>query len=289
MYDKSVERAFPGCVIFLLDQSYSMTDAFAGSVRSKAEAVATTINRFIGELITTCEKGEEKPRHYFDVAVIGYTTDKAGRPIIGSMLQGPLGGRDLVSVVELYDYPLEVETRLRKEDDGAGGLIDVPFKFPVWYRVPSPDNMAGTPMCGALQRCQQITRDWCARHPHSFPPIVIHLTDGEATDGNPEPFADALRMEGTSDGNVLLFNCHLSSSTAEPVLFPTAEGQLHDEYGRMLYRMSSVLPDRLQQLAEVKNLAAPPGSRGMAFNADSVKMLMLISVGTSIASAQNLR
>jgi hypothetical protein len=289
MYDKSVERAYPGCVVFLLDQSFSMTDPFAGSPRSKCEAVATAINRFLGELITTCEKGEDKPRHYFDVGVIGYTTDKAGRPIIGSMLQGPLAGRDLVSVVELYDYPLDVETRVRKEDDGAGGLIDVPFKFPVWYRVPGPDQMAGTPMCGALQRCQEITRDWCAQHPYSFPSIVIHLTDGEAGDGDPEPFALGLRANGTTDGNVLLFNCHLSGSTAEPVLFPTDEGQLHDEYGQLLFRMSSELPDRLQQMADVKNLAAPPGARGMAFNADATRMLMLISVGTTIASAQNLR
>jgi hypothetical protein len=289
MYDKSVERAFPGCLVFLLDQSYSMTDPFAGSARAKCEAVATAINRFLGEIITTCEKGEDKPRHYFDVAVIGYTTDKAGRPAIGSLLQGLLAGRDLVSVVELYDHPLDVETRLRKEDDGAGGLIDVPFQFPIWYRVPDANHMAGTPMCGALQRALEITRDWCVVHPYSFPPVVIHLTDGESGDGNPEPIAEELRSLSTADGNVLLFNCHLSSSQAEPVLFPTDEGQLHDEYGRMLFRMSSVLPPRLQQMADVKNLAAPPGARGMAFNADATRMLMLISVGTSIASAQNLR
>ena len=142
---------------------------------------------------------------------------------------------------------------------------------------------------GALQRCHAIARDWCVVHAYSFPPIVIHLTDGEAGDGDPEAYADALRSLSTADGNVLLFNCHLSSSTAEPVLFPTEESQLHDKYGKMLFRMSSVLPPRLQQMADVKNLAAPPGARGMAFNADATRMLMLISVGTTIASAQNLR
>src|SRR5689334_15379734 len=111
MYTKSVERAFPGCIIFLVDQSYSMNDGIAGSSRPKIEAVATAINRFIGELITVCEKNEDKPRHYFDVGAVGYTTDKTGQPVIRPLFAGPLAGRDLVSVVDLYDCPLDVETR----------------------------------------------------------------------------------------------------------------------------------------------------------------------------------
>jgi hypothetical protein len=285
MYSKSVERAFPGCIIFLVDQSFSMTDGIAGATRPKIEAVATAINRFLGELITTCEKGEEKPRHYFDVGAIGYTTDKTGVPIINSLFSGPLAGRDLVSIVELYDYPLDVETR--HKDDGAGGLLEI--KFPVWYRPPLPEQMAGTPMCGVLERCYTVAAEWVAAHPDSFPPVVIHLTDGESTDGNPEPVAEQLKSLATSDGSLLLFNCHLSSSTADPVLFPADEGGLADEYSRMLYRMSSELPDKLRQMAEVKNLPAGPGSRGMAFNADGTRMLLLISVGTTIAAPANLR
>src|SRR6266481_4505623 len=97
MYQKNVDRASPGCIVFMIDQSFSMTDPFAATPKTKCEAVATAINRFIGELITTCEKGEEEPRHYFDVSVIGYTTDASGLARIGSLLQGSLQGRDLVS------------------------------------------------------------------------------------------------------------------------------------------------------------------------------------------------
>ena len=88
MYQRNVERQHPGCIIFLVDQSRSMTDAFAGSTRSKSEAVATAINRFIGELITTCEKGEHEPRYYFDVGLIGYTTDPSAQPLfsVGRLL-----------------------------------------------------------------------------------------------------------------------------------------------------------------------------------------------------------
>jgi hypothetical protein len=285
MYQKNVDRASPGCILFVIDQSFSMTDPFAGTPKTKCEAVATAINRFIGELITTCEKGEDEPRHYFDVGVIGYTTDQNGLPRIGSLLQGNLRGHDLVSVVELYRHPLDIEVRHR--DDGAGGLLEI--KFPIWYRNPPPDLMLGTPMCGALNHCYRVASGWCEAHPGSFPPVVIHLTDGESSDGNPEDAANGLKSLFTGDGNLLLFNCHLSDSTAVPVLFPSSEDQLPDEFGRLLFRMSSLLPERMLHLAAAKNLTAPPAARGMAFNADGTNMLKLISVGTVISSALNLR
>jgi hypothetical protein len=260
-----------------------MTDGLAGTPRPKMEAVATAINRFIGELIGICEKGEEKPRYYFDIGAIGYTTDKSGVPIINSLFSGPLAGRDMVSVVELYDNPLDIE--LRQRDDGQGGLVEI--KFPIWYRTPPPESMAGTPMCNVFGRCLQVAGDWCAAHPQSFPPVVFNLTDGESTDGNPEPAAQQLQSLATQDGNLLLFNCHLSSSTAEPVLLPASEAQLPDEYARMLFRMSSPLPESLRQIAEAKMIPAAPGARAMAFNADGTRMLLLISVGTVVVS--NLR
>lgn len=286
MYERSVERARPGCIVFLLDQSFSMTDPFAASPRSKVEAIATAVNRFLSELIIKCEKGDEKPRYYFDVGLIGYTTDQAGVPIIRSLLQGPgFEGRDLVSVVDLYDNPLAIETR--QKDDGAGGLIET--RFPVWYRQPDPQTMLGTPMCAALEYCRAVIEPWCASRRDSFPPVVINLTDGESTDGDPEGAAANLRALSTDDGQLLLFNCHLSASAAEGVLFPTSEDQLPDDYAKQLFRMSSELPGKLRQTAESSSISAPAGCRGMAFNADGVKMLFLINAGTAFAAPSNLR
>src|SRR5438477_89770 len=92
------------------------------------------------------------------------------------------------------------------------------------------DPFAGTPktMCDALNHCYRVAGGWCEAHPGSFPPVVIHLTDGESSDGNPEEAANGLKSLFTGDGNLLLFNCHLSDSTAVPVLFPSSEDQLPD-------------------------------------------------------------
>src|SRR4051812_24985566 len=103
-YQAQINRKTPGYFIFLLDQSGSMSDGIAGGNRPKAEALASTINRFVSDLITECLKGEPTPRHYFDVSVIGYRTDTEGRYIVGPALQGALEGRDVVSVVDLFHH-----------------------------------------------------------------------------------------------------------------------------------------------------------------------------------------
>ena len=174
-----------------------MNNGIAGTPRPKIDALATGINRLIADLITLCEVGEDKPRNCFDVGVIGYTTDRNDppNPIVGSVLageQGTLAGRDLVSLSDLFDDPLAVEDRQKMADDGQGGLMSMTFRVPVWYRRPSKEAMGGRPMCAAFHYVYHIAASWCAAHPNSFPPMVIHLTDGESDDGDPVPFANAL-------------------------------------------------------------------------------------------------
>jgi hypothetical protein len=289
-YAKSASRANPACIIFLLDQSYSMNNGLAGTPRPKIDALATAINRFLADLITLCEKGEEKPRNYFDVGVIGYTTDRSDppNPIVGPVLmgeKGTLNGRDLVSVTDLYDDPLATEERQKMVDDGAGGLISTKVSFPVWYRKPPEALMSGTPMCAAFDYVRNVAQQWCESHPDSFPPVVIHLTDGESTDNDPVPFADALRSLATEDGELLFFNCHLSESQADSVAFPRSEHVLGDDLAKVLFRMSSELPDKVRAQAESKGVACGPGARGMVFNADGAQMLLLIQLGTVGAQA----
>jgi hypothetical protein len=289
-YQQSASRANPSCIIFLLDQSYSMNNGIAGSPRPKIDALATGINRFITDLIILCEKGEDRPRNYFDVGVIGYTTDRSDppNPVVGPALagaNGTLAGRDLVTVNDLNDDPLAIEERQRSVDDGAGGLVSTTFKMPVWYRKPAEIQMGGTPMCAAFEYVRNVAEGWCASHPNSFPPIVIHLTDGEPTDGDPQANADSLQALSTSDGALLLFNCHLSESNAAAAVFPNSEHVLADNLAKALFRMSSELPDKLRNIAEAKGVLCGIGSRGMVFNADGAQMLMLIQMGTVGAQA----
>jgi len=270
-------------MIFLLDHSFSMTEPISGSKRSKRDALSVAINRFIRELLLKCQpRGEVL--HYFDVAVISYTTDKKGVPVIGSALKGPLAGRELVSSVELEQSPLRFDDKIKNVDDGEGGLTQVVSREQIWYESPPDGEMAGTPMCAAFAYVTRIAQEWAGSHQHCFPPVIIHITDGEANDGSPEAVeaaADQIRALTTSDGSALLFNCHLSKLQAMGVIFPVNEAELPaDQYAHLLFRISSVVPDSLRKSAEANQILFEAGARGMAFNADSAGMLMLITSGT---------
>jgi hypothetical protein len=78
-------------------------------------------------------------------------------------------------------------------------------------------------MCAALQLAAETVAEWADAHLSAFPPVVIHVTDGEPTDGDPEPIAALIQQLAPDDGNVLLFNLHIASSGRQSVLFPACE------------------------------------------------------------------
>lgn len=78
MYDKPIDRQHPGCIVFLLDQSTSMRDSFAGTRASKAVALAQGVNDLVRNLVLQCQRGEDI-RDYYELAFIGYGS-AAGPP-----------------------------------------------------------------------------------------------------------------------------------------------------------------------------------------------------------------
>ena len=272
-YTAEISRANPSCLLFLIDQSGSMSDRVGEeSGRSKADRLADAINRLLYELIIRCTKNQtEGPRNYYDVGVIGYGSR------VGSALGGVLAGRDLVPIREVADHPARVESRQRKVEDGTGGLIEETVKFALWF---DPVANGGTPMGQALRQARALLEPWVQTHATSFPPIVINITDGEATDGDPRPLAEALRTLATADGNVLLFNLHLSTRPGAPVLYPDSEASLPDEFARQLFQMSSPLPPHIREAAGSAGYTVGPQARGFVFNADIVEVIKFLDLGT---------
>jgi hypothetical protein len=271
-YSAEISRVHPSCFLFLIDRSGSMSDPFSGGAegKSKADGVADAINRLLQNLVIKCAKSEGV-RDYYYVGVIGYGAE------VGPAFGGTLAGQEMVPISQVADHPARVEERTKKVDDGAGGLIDQAVKFPIWF---DPVAHGGTPMCQALDRAQQLMSGWVAQHAESYPPIVINITDGEATDGDPRPHAETLRQLATSDGNLLLLNCHLSGAAAAPVLFPESAAGLPDPYAEQLFEMSSILPARLREAAQAEGYAVGEQPRGFAFNADLVELIRFLDIGT---------
>lgn len=269
-YSAEISRRNPSCIMFLLDQSGSMSEEFGRSEGIiKAQGAADAINRLIHIIGHRCTK-EEGIRDYFHIAIVGYGSKEG--------YTGPLVGEKFVKISWLYEHPLRVEERMRKEPNGAGGYIEVKVKFPIWF---DPISNADTPMCKALELGYEWLKEWISEHPDAYPPIVFNITDGEATDGDPEPIGKRITELSTSDGYVLMFNCHISRTTASPILFPAEENELPtDEFAKKLFRMSSKLPESMLNLAEKEFKQAKEDSKGFAFNADLVDLIRFLDLGT---------
>ena len=280
-YTADISRNNPGCFLFLIDQSGSMASALGGQPGlNKMDGAADAVNRILDAISQRCSQGMDV-RDYFHVGIITYTTDASGNPDVQSALPGTSPEEPFLAISQVVDVAT-VEERQVKERDGAGGLVEVNRKFPVWLR---PEAKWGTPMCGALSVASDALRGWISDHPSSYPPMVISVTDGAAGDGDPVPLAEEIMALETNDGNVLIYNAHLSEMSATPVQYPSDESEVPpDAYAVQMFRMSSEFPDPVVDLAADMGLPVVNGSRGYVYNADMVALVQFLDIGTRAAS-----
>lgn len=270
-FTAEISRANPTCFLFLIDQSESMGDLIGGGdvPMTKAEAVADAVNRLLSELAIKCAK-EDGVRNYFHVGVIGYGA------AVGPILDGALAGHDLVPLSEVAIRPARMEERTRSNGRHAPART---VKVPTWF---SPVAYGDTPMCAALSRARDVLTGWLAAHPGCFPPVVVNISDGASTDGDPVPVAKGLQALTSADGPVLLFNLHISGGRTDPIVFPATDRGLPDDYARQLHRMSSPLPEQMRAAAARQDLLLDEGARGFAFNADISAIVQFLDVGTQV-------
>jgi len=269
-YEAQISRDNQTAFLFVVDQSGSMSDKMT-SGKSKAEFVADALNRTLMNFVTRCTKAEGV-RDYFDVGVLGY-----GGYGVGNGFSNALSSSVLNPISAIEQNPVRVEDRMKKMDDGAGGILETSVKFPVWFE---PKASGGTPMREALTHAAEDLVAWCDAHPDCYPPTVLHVTDGVSTDGDPEEIATHLSQIRTNDGAVLILNIHVSSLGADAIRFPASASGLPDEYAKMLFRMSSQLPEHLIRFAQEKGHTVGIESRGFMFNAEAAEIVDFFDIGT---------
>ncbi len=278
-YKAEISRDNPSCFLFLIDQSRSMEDelSIGDEAQPMATGVADSINRWLQELSIKCAKSEGI-RDYYNVGVFGYGKD------VGPSFVGSIAGRELIPISEIADNPARLDERTKKVPDGAGGLLEQSVRIPVWFE---PVAEGGTPMRRAAQEAERILEGWIAEHPDSYPPIVIHITDGESTDGNPTDRINSLTKLSTTDGNVMLFNIHLSAKeNASSVSFSDSPEGLPDAYSKMLFETASPLTPAMNALADEHDFETSESSRCFVLNADLVLLVQAIDIGTRPSNVQ---
>ena len=150
----------------------------------------------------------------------------------------------------------------------------------------APVAKGRTPMGDALKMARRMVTSWCRKHPESFPPIVINITDGEATDATHEEIATLatrLRQAGTNDGNVLFVNIHLAEGnnpSSDAIRFPSESDTLPvNRHSKLLYNISSTLPALYNSEIMATRGGTPP-FRAVCYNASVCELVGLLAIGS---------
>ena len=105
------------------------------------------------------------------------------------------------------------------------------------------------------------------------------------------PFvANELKSMFTNDGNVILFNIHITNNNdADVVACPINKSELNgDKYAETLFNMSSLLPERYNQdIARCLNDTRSGRHVAMGMNADATTLIKLMDIGTPTNISQN--
>ena len=280
-YTAQITRNTPTAFIFMIDQSISMSRKlnFKGEFITLAEAVARIVNAQINDLVLRCIKMSDV-RHYYDIAVIGYGDDASYG------WKGTLAGRDFVSPEELKNNPFKKIT-VKEEKRTHRGVVLKEVEKVQWIEPVA----AGKYTRGdkAFTMAKNLLDKWMKEHHDKdcYPPTIINITDG-ALNGIVNPrevntqLANELKALFTNDGNVLLWNIHITPDSKEQLVFPISKTELNnDKYSEWMYDMSSLLPSRYNvPIGDLRGDAENTRHVAMATNTDMSTLIQLMDIGT---------
>lgn len=258
-YQKRMSSHEPGYVLFLIDQSSSMNARFGDSNASKAQECALAVNRCLAELINICTNDEFVISNRSFISALGYGQG------INDIFKNNFG-TSILTVSDLDEKPLRKDKVWVTYELTNGQKIQKERAMPIWIE---PVSENGTPMAEAFARAKQYAETWVEKYPTHHPPIVINVTDGEPNSmENARNAAEELQQVSTTDGATLLFNIHISSTAATPLVFPNLEADFPDQYSKFLFSLSSPLTQANVACARQAEIPVSEVSRGFAYNAD---------------------
>lgn len=277
-YTAQITRNTPTAFIFLVDQSASMqrqTTLF-GEKMPMSEAVARIVNRTINELVLRCVKANEV-RHYYDIAIIGYGENAY------SAWEGALEGRGFVSPDEIKNNPFK-RIWTREEVRTRKGTTIKEIEKDQWLCARHDGHW--TRFDVAFDRAKDLLEDWLKDYHDKdcYPPTIINITDGEFNKVSKDVVlqkANELKSMFTNDGNIILYNIHISPSDASVVFCPASKSEVSG-YSETLYELSSLLPMRYNEDISKyrKDIDTSVRHSAMCVNADMSTLIQMMDIGT---------
>jgi len=250
----------PGEIIFLLDQSGSMTQSFVNG-ESRSEFACKAINSLIDDIIQRNSKGFE-PKNRAHIAVIGYNSD------VQCILDGFLNEINEMNVEEY--------------EDGV----------PMWIKPTYEDG--ATNMKDAFELAKKIIEKWITTCPNNPAPVIINISDGHPYYNNMDyqkcmqetkDVVNQIKKLDTHDGKVQIFNVMIGNGDPSCVVkFPINDNDCKNDESRFLFDISTQIPESYIEEARHKfGITCEQGAKGVIYQANDTDIVDLIRFGSTMA------
>lgn len=282
LYTSKITEQKRSLIIMMIDQSGSMNQPFASTLQhidemsTKAQIVAETCNIMLMDIIARCRSGSIY-KHYFDICVLGYSNGEVRSLLPRNYL--------LMSPTDLASNIRETKYILRRVQHPNGEYISYHRTLKVWVESHADGD---SPMYLAMQKVSEVLYSWrnAQKHKDAFPPTIINITDGEATDIIPDKLKklrNRISQLGTTDGEPLFFNLHISNLNRDTISFPRTDEKLTEE-AKLLFNISSPLPHIFDSAIRAFNSDTSQSSvpyRAFSYNLPISDFINAISIGTA--------
>jgi hypothetical protein len=227
----------PTLLVLILDRS--VDDPYAGTMPNTCSRLSEAGNEYL-KLITS-RVLKDLP---IDAAIISYGQGGGGMVDIRATFEGPLAGKSVVRNTELLDGAIRIEEAETQVSNGAGGLITMTKKTPIFFDV---EPAASSPPQPAFSAAAGIVNDWLAANPSGQPPLILHLTRGRHAAADVEAATAALDAISESRRPVLQ-HLVITDSPHKSLAYPDSDSELDGEDLKALWRSSATVPhwDTLQ-------------------------------------------
>lgn len=244
-----------GLAVLVLDRS--VIDPFGGCLLNPCSKLQEAANEILKQLSIKCCLDLA-----IDTAIVSYGQSSDGLPDVRGTFDGPLAGRSCVRNTELPSGAIRVEEAETQVSNGAGGLITITKKTPIYFDV--EPALAMSPLA-AFTAAATILSDWCSQHPTGLPPIILHLTRGAQDAAEITAAIATVTSLATSTGTVLVHHLVHTESPHKALAYPDNSVDINGEVLKVLWEGSSPLP-LWERLKEANRPYVTAESRGFVVN-----------------------
>lgn len=221
----------PALLVLILDRS--VEDPFAGTMPNACSRLSEAGNEFL-KLLTSRDL-QALP---IDAAIVSYGQSGDGVADVRATFDGPLAERSVVRNTELLDGAIRVEEAETQVSNGAGGLITMTKRTPVFFDV---EPTSESPPHSAFVAAAGIISDWLAANPSGQPPLILHLTRGGHTPDDVE--AAVAVLDGIiGSRRPVLQHLVITEVPHRSLAYPASDSELDTAGLKALWQSSSTVP-----------------------------------------------